>query len=99
MEFIRVLFRSQIRWNLPPLRVREIFRYPKVIIFPSRCIAGDRFASAAAEENRYSFVGGFAFTGFAFWSRLGNWATVRSEQQPLVREALVRLARVTPRSR
>jgi hypothetical protein len=42
---------------------------------------------------------GFAFTGFAFWSRLGNWATARSEQQPLVREALVRLARVTPRSR
>src|SRR4029077_7802933 len=40
----------QIRWNLPPLRVREIFRYPKVIVFPSRCIAGDRLCNLLALE-------------------------------------------------
>jgi hypothetical protein len=80
--------------------VREIFRYSKRDNLPLTA-ASQKIAlqSAAAEENRFSFVGGFAFTGFAFWSRLGNWATVRSEQQPLVCEALVRLARVTPRSR
>src|SRR5262249_1654798 len=90
----RAFFDARVRWNLPPLRVREIFRYPKRDNLPVT-LRGMREASrSAGDKSKRAFDSSQAFKVSPFLRHLGDSMTVPLGPAAAVRESLVWLARV-----